>query len=145
MKKIHKRRKVLKHILQLYYFLTNFQKSIKNASKWQKCDFAQLCVSHFTHFEAKFIIFFKILHKIWKNLIFLPLISYFMTYHSKTNIKVWKFKNKLFRPNFNPFCMWIHEKSKFAQSKFLKISYPTCTMSKHSLRTSGTLVSQLSI
>ena len=47
--------------------------------------------------------FLKILHKIWKNLIFLPLISYFMTYHSKIHIKDSKFNNKLSRPNFRPF------------------------------------------
>ena len=57
----------------------------------------------FYAFLGIFKAFLKILHKIWKNLIFLPEISYFMTYHSKTNIKVWKFKNKLFRPNFHPF------------------------------------------
>ena len=41
--------------------------------------------------------------------------------------------------------LWISKNSKFAWSKFKKISYPTCTTSKHSLRTSGTLVSQPSL
>ena len=45
----------------------------------------------------------KILYKIWKNLIFLPLISSFMTYHSKIHIKDTKFNQKLSRPNFRPF------------------------------------------
>ena len=57
----------------------------------------------FYAFLGIFKAFLKILHKIWKNLIFLLLISYFMTYHSKIHIKVSKFNNKRSRPNFRPF------------------------------------------
>ena len=46
----------------------------------------------FYAFWGKFDEFFKILHKIWKILIFLPQISYFMTYHSKIHIKVSKWQ-----------------------------------------------------
>ena len=54
-------------------------------------------------FLGIFYAFLKILHKIWKNPIFLPQISYFMTYHSKIHNKVSKIKNKLYKPIFCPF------------------------------------------
>ena len=57
----------------------------------------------FYTFLGIFKAFLKILHKIWKNLIFLPQISYFMTYHSKIHNKVSKINTKLCKPVFCPF------------------------------------------
>ena len=45
-----KRRKVLKHILQLYCFLTNFQKALKMPQNGKKCDFANYILRIFSHF-----------------------------------------------------------------------------------------------
>ena len=79
--------------------MTYHSKIHSKVSKWQNV----ILLIMFYAFLGIFKAFLKILHKIWKNLIFLLLISYFMTYLSKIHIKVSKFNNKLSRPNFRPF------------------------------------------
>ena len=61
-----------------------------------------LCLKFYA-FWGQFSEFLKILHEIWKILIFLPQISYFMTYHSKRHNTVSKFNMKLYWHNFCPF------------------------------------------
>ena len=81
------------------YFMQNFQISIKMPQN----DKNVILLITFYAFLGIFYAFLKILHKIWKNPIFLPQISYFMTYHSKIHNKVSKIKNKLYKPIFCPF------------------------------------------
>ena len=99
MKILHKIRKNLIFLLQILYFMNYHSKIHIKVSKWQKCDFAHYILCIFRLFYA----FLKILHKIWKNPIFLPQISYFMTYHSKIHNKVSKINSKLCKPIFCPF------------------------------------------
>ena len=69
----------------------------------------------FNTFRANLSRFFKIFHKIWKILIFLPHISCFMTYHPKIHNKVSKINNKLCKPIFCPF---------WTPGNVLKLKYP---------------------
>ena len=48
--KISQNKKSLKHNLQLYYFLTNFQKALKMSQNGKKCDFANYILRFFSHF-----------------------------------------------------------------------------------------------
>ena len=48
--KISQNKKSLKHNLQLYYFLTNFQKALKMSQNGKKCDFANYILHIFSHF-----------------------------------------------------------------------------------------------
>ena len=72
-----------------------FQKALKRSQN----DENVILPITFYAFLALFSKFLKIFHKIWKNLIFLPQISYFMTNHPKQHNKVFKFWTL-----YNPLC-----------------------------------------
>ena len=84
LKKFHEIRNVVKLISQIYYFMKCFWKALKIP---QNDKYVNLCITFYA-FWAIFNRYFKILHRIWKNLIFHLKISYFMTYYLKRNNKV---------------------------------------------------------
>ena len=99
LKILHKIWKNLIFLSQILYFMNYHSKIHIKVSKWQKCDFAHYILRILRHFN----LFSKFLYEIWKNLIFLPQISYIITYHLKIHTKVSKWQNVILLFTFYAF------------------------------------------